>query len=311
MKTIDTLIPDIEEVLRNSLDGKGVELGVETQADLGARVAGKLSRALNKPERTRPPNTLYMSEIGKPCLRQVYYGVYTPEIGEKLLPHTQFKFLYGDVLEDMVLSLAKIAGHEVTYEQHPVEATVDSWTIRGRIDCLIDGVLVDVKSASSYAFKKFKEGLNEDNDSFGYRTQLDCYRSLIPGIIRCGWVVVDKQNGTIQWAEHHDFSRALTMAKMKTVVKAVSAAKAPDRRFTLVPDGKSGNEKLCVECSYCPYKMACWADANAGYGLRAFAYATGPVFLGTVVRTPKAPEIALNEADDTTTVESASEGTSS
>jgi hypothetical protein len=303
-KTIDTLVPDIYQVLRNSRLGKGVELTVEQQAQLGASLAAKTARALNREDRVRPAKTLYMSEIGKPCTRQLWYSVYAPHLGEKLLPHTQFKFLYGDYLEELTLFLAKLAGHEVTNEQELVEFKHNGWTIRGKKDCHIDGVLVDVKSASSFAFKKFQEGLTDENDSFGYRAQLEGYGNVVPPAPRMGWLVVDKQNGTLQWSEHKPSWFKLAH-KLDDITRGLEdIAGPPKRSFTLVPEGKSGNEKLGTECSYCPYKQECWKDTNAGYGLRAFSYAGKPVFLGTVVREPKVPEIPLLAVDSETSLES-------
>ncbi len=311
-KTIDTLVPDIYQVLRNSRLGKGIELTVEQQAELGAALAAKTARALNREDRARPAKTLYMSEIGKPCLRQLWYSVHKPELAEKLLPHTQFKFLNGDYLEEVVLFLAKQAGHTVEGEQELLEFTYNGWNIRGRRDAIIDGVLVDVKSASTYSYKKFEEGLNDSNDSFGYRMQLDAYRNAetkVAGFIRkSGWVVIDKQNGHIGYFPHT--KPVLDEDKLIKLTKALNWTFVPPvRKFDLVPDGKSGNEKLGTECSYCPFKKECWKESNGGYGLRAFSYAGRPVFLGTVVREPKVPEIPLTEADPETTTESASEGT--
>lgn len=308
-KTIDTLVPDIYQVLRNSRLGKGIELTVEQQAELGAALAAKTARALNREDRARPAKTLYMSEIGKPCLRQLWYSVYRPEIGEKLLPHTQFKFLNGDYLEEVVLFLAKVAGHKVEGEQELHELTCNGWTIRGRQDALIDGVLVDVKSASTYSFKKFEEGLNDSNDSFGYRIQLEGY-AVKHSYPHMGWVVIDKQNGHIQWAPHLHGNWVGVEKRLNAVTKALNWSVPPVRKFDLVPDGKSGNERLGIECSYCPYKMECWKDSNGGYGLRAFNYGRGPVFLGTIEREPKVPEIPLTEADsEPESLESANEGT--
>jgi hypothetical protein len=301
MKTIDTLVPDIYEVLRN----QGTELSVEQQAAFGAGVARKLSLALNKVEWKRPPKTLRMSEIGKPCVRSLWYTVHHPQHGEKLLPHTRMKFLYGDIIEEQVLFLAKVAGHKVEGEQERLEMEHNGWKIVGHRDAIIDDVLVDVKSASSYSFKKFQEGMNDDNDAFGYRMQLQAYDEAERRTKRrLGWVAVDKQNGTVCFSEHTkkiDFYKrldAVTRALDNPVVP-------PGREFAVLPEGKSGNLKLGVECSYCAFKKECWKDSNAGYGLRAFAYDRGPVFLTEVVRTPNVPEISL-EADSETSTESAS-----
>ena len=55
----------------------------------------------------------------------------------------------------------------------------------------------------------------------------------------------------------------------------------------LVADGKSGNMKLAVGCSYCPYKKVCWPN------VRGFAYANGPRYLVEVVNEPQVPEIEV------------------
>jgi hypothetical protein len=58
-------------------------------------------------------------------------------------------------------------------------------------------------------------------------------------------------------------------------------ATEPARTFEPIPEGKSGNMKLGLNCSYCGYKTHCHP------GLRTFAYARGPVFLTDVIREPK------------------------
>ena len=54
----------------------------------------------------------------------------------------------------------------------------------------------------------------------------------------------------------------------------------PERCYPDIPDGKSGNMKLSVPCSYCSFKEHCWPE------LRTFIYSNGPRYLTKVVRTP-------------------------
>lgn len=303
-KTIDTLVPDIQQVLRNSLLGKGVELSVDQQAQLGAAIANKVRIALNRQTWSRAPKTLRMSEIGKPCLRQLWYTVHAPELGERLLPNTQFKFLYGDIIEELVLFLAKLSGHKVEEEQAKSEWTTKDWTVVGHQDAVIDGVLVDVKSASSYSFKKFKEGMNADNDAFGYRMQLQCYNMLKKRPM--GWLAVDKQNGTMVFSPHTAPNHVNLKRRLDEITDALDNKLIPPRRtFPVIPEGRSGNMKLGVECSYCSFKKECWKDSNGGNGLRGFAYERGPVFLTHVVREPIVPEFSLETDSETAPLESA------
>jgi hypothetical protein len=59
----------------------------------------------------------------------------------------------------------------------------------------------------------------------------------------------------------------------------------PEKCYPDELEGKSGNRKLGVGCSYCPFKNECWS------GLRTFIYSSGPVFLTKVVREPKVLEV--------------------
>lgn len=302
MKTIDTLIEDVNDVLKNT---EGSVVGVDALTKLGSNIALKVQASLTREKKVRPPKVLYMSEIGKPCLRQIWYGYHMPEAAEPLSANARLKFLYGDILEEVLLFLAKQAGHTVTLEQERCEIhTWRGWTVVGRLDAVIDGVLVDVKSTSPYGFKKFEEGLTDKNDSFGYRAQLDAYSRTRSGLKKTGWFYVDKQNGKLGFATHRDGGVELAKADMSVgarLAELIPVLEHPDpplRRFLAEPEGKSGNEKLCVECSYCPYKRKCWDSANMGRGLRAFAYAGKPVFLVTVVKEPKVPEINLDAIDE-------------
>ena len=71
----------------------------------------------------------------------------------------------------------------------------------------------------------------------------------------------------------------------------VKEATPPAKCYPDVPEGKSGNYKLSINCFYCSYKKECWADANNGHGLRTFMYKKGPVHLTRVSRVPDVPEV--------------------
>ena len=65
----------------------------------------------------------------------------------------------------------------------------------------------------------------------------------------------------------------------------------PDRCYSDVPDGASGNRKLFIGCVYCPHNITCWSDTNEGKGLRIFNYANGPRYFTKVVKEPNVEEI--------------------
>ena len=112
---------------------------------------------------------------------------------EDLSPKTYFKFLYGDVIEQLILFLAKEAGHKVEMEQLEVEQD----GVKGHIDAVIDDVLVDVKSASPFGYKKFKTESVVEDDPFGYVEQLAGYSNILTEGRQAAWVAFDKVSGDI------------------------------------------------------------------------------------------------------------------
>ncbi len=221
-----------------------------------------------------------MSNLGKP-LRQLWYELNGYE-GEELSGSTLLKFTYGDLTEALIICLAEAAGHTVERLQEEIE--VDG--IKGHIDCVIDGVLFDVKSCSSYSFRKFEEGslLEPGNDAFGYVAQLSGYRQVIN--LPAAWLAFDKVSGEICILRLPDDEYDVS-GRIATVRAAVAGSAPPERCYEDEPDGKSGNRRLSVSCSYCAYKHTCWSDANGGRGLQTYLYSTGPRFLTVVAKEPK------------------------
>jgi hypothetical protein len=276
MKSITTLVKDIQELLLS--EKAHVEEVVQTfSASLSQQLVQRLAN-----ERSAP--TLRLSNLGTPD-RKLWYGINRPELGEKLSASTRLKFLYGDVLEELILYLAEQSGHTVADRQK--EVTVNG--VRGHIDGTVDGELVDVKSASSYSFRKFASGDLSSNDPFGYITQLSSYGFAL-GVPRGHFLVADKTLGHLT-LDTHNF-KTYNYSKLVDAKREMLAwPQPPERCYTDEVDGKSGNRKLGVACSYCAFKRACWP------GLRAFDYAGRPVFLTRVLREPRVREMGWAEVE--------------
>lgn len=286
-KTIDTLVKDIYDVI----EGKG---GWDaTIRDYFTKNIGDVldSRLSPSPDEQGNRSGLRLSAMGTPCTRKLWYGVNMVDDDsferEALPPSTRFKFLYGDILETLVLSLAKAAGHRVEGEQDVLHVA----GIKGHRDCVIDGITVDVKSASTYAFQKFQTGGLRNDDPFGYISQLSSYvyagrEHPVPSHPTLGaFLVVDKTLGHI-CLDMYDFGHEIdTKEEEIEHIKHVTSQPSPPARLDDVPEGKSGNMKLCVNCSYCEWKKGCWP------GLRTFKSSRGPVFLTQVKREPRMEEI--------------------
>ena len=275
MKDLDTLVADIYKVLKtNKADP---EVDVDATFELfGENIKEAVRKSLfeERGDETR----LRMSSVGKPD-RQVWLNSKGyPK--EELEPATLIKFLYGHVIEEMVLLLVRLSGHTVANEQDQVQIK----GVKGSMDCTIDGKLIDVKSASSFAFKKFKENTVEFDDPFGYVDQLKGYGAGL-GVTEGGWLAMDKGNGHLALAMI-DLTEGESIEDRITHLKdIISKDEMPEPCSHPVPDGKTGNMKLSTQCSYCPYKHTCYPE------LRTFLYATGPKFLTEVWSVPRVIEI--------------------
>lgn len=280
-KTIDTLIQDIEETLKDGVD-------LSDRPELVDKYTSLFKDLLTTRLAPREPRkgTLRMSSIGQPCERKLYYEVNSPEDAEELRPEVYMKFLFGDLTELLLLFLAEASGHEVEGTQDTQEIS----GIKGHRDAVIDGTLVDVKSASTYSFKKFQDGSLEQNDPFGYVIQLQSYLHAgqtddkVKDKSRAAFFVVDKTLGHI-CLDFHKYKKLPMEAIYDRKKELVSSPEVPIRGFSPVPEGKSGNEKIPMNCSYCGFKNKCYE------GLRTFLYSTGPTHFSKIVVEPKVPEL--------------------
>lgn len=277
-KSIDTLVEDIYGVF-----DKGVKIEEEYVKEFGETLSKIVDQRINE-ERVHVP--LRLSQLGEKCDRKSWFRANAHELAETLPPWTRLKFLYGDIIEALLLFLAKATGHKVEGEQD----TVQIGGVKGHRDAIVDGRLVDVKSASTYGFKKFlNNGLRRD-DPFGYLRQIGAYLAGSKGTGELSeedvvsFLAMDKQNGHLVLdtypADEVDYEELV-----EHKLEVIASSTPPNRYYHPVPEGKSGNQKLGIECSYCEFKKACYP------GLRTFAYSTGPVFLTKVVREPNVPEV--------------------
>lgn len=225
--------------------------------------------------------------MGECCQRQLWASIHQSSAQEPFQPYTRIKFLYGDILESLVIAFAKSSGHEVTGEQDAVQ--VDGVT--GHRDCVIDGCIVDVKSANSRSFQKIKAGqVTDDIFLRVYLDQLDGYLvgSLDDPLVRIKdrayILAIDKTLGHLALYEHHLRERHIR-DRISTYRGIVARSTPPACTCGTTPDGKSGNIKLDTKASYSGFKHVCFPN------LRTFLYGTGPVYLTKVVRPPNVTEV--------------------
>jgi hypothetical protein len=225
-----------------------------------------------------------MSNVGKPS-RQLWYEKRDPAGRGSVDGATQIKFLYGHLLEEIVLMLVRMAGHKVTDEQK--EVTVQG--VVGHMDCKINGQVVDVKTASRFAFNKFRDGRLAQDDPFGYLGQLAGYERA-EGTEGGGFLVLNKESGELCMYIPDDLDKPNIDTKITDLLPALELDTAPELCYDPIADGKKGNMKLPKGCSWCKYKYDCHKDANDGQGLRTFKYSNGLTYLTKVVVEPKVEE---------------------
>lgn len=278
-KKINTLIEDV-----NSLLDKGMDVPDELCDETGKVIAQLLKDRLSSYQKPRE-SYLRMSNLGKHP-RQIWYDINGTHTPEQLDAETKMKFLYGDLIEQLAIFLAKASGHSVTNEQESV--TLDGVT--GSIDCLIDGELVDVKSASSFGYQKFNsfENLQKD-DPFGYIKQIRGYTAATGKSHGYFWAI-EKEKGKHQLLKVPGGEDEVRNA-VNSQRNVLDQSEPPPRCAEPVAEGKSGNERLGVTCSYCPHKHECWKDSNGGRGLRGFLYSNGLKWFTTIKKLPQVFEI--------------------
>jgi hypothetical protein len=272
-KTIDTLVDDIYELVDKGKDIRGKNL-ISMLDDISNSVREQFD-----PTTRNKTKTLRMSNIGKPeC--QIWHELHGTK-GEELRPETRIKFLFGHIIEALTIFLVKEAGHTVTDEQK--EVSIEG--IKGHMDCKIDGVVVDVKSAATRAFQKFEKNTVADDDPFGYIAQLSSY-AFAENQETAAFLAMGKEQGKLALAPMDSMDFIDPCERIKYLKEAMALDTPPERCYTDVEDGKSGNMKLNLNCSYCAFKEECWKDVNDGAGLRTFLYSNGPRYLTKVERLP-------------------------
>ena len=275
MPNISTLVEDIYATIGKKDDGWFTDA---IASDLGSSIASVLKTQLGD---ERPASRLRLSQMGPKCPRSLWYSVRHPEMAERLEPWVEIKFSFGHILEALAITLAKASGHTVTGEQD--ELVLDG--VKGHRDCVIDGCIVDVKSAASRSFQKFKDKSIRENDTFGYLDQLDGYlvASLDDPLVtvkdKAYLFAIDKQLGHMCLYEHH-IREASIRNQVALYKRIVESDKAPPCSCGTEPDGKAGNLKLDARASYNSFKYCCFPH------LRTFLYADGPRYLAKVVKRP-------------------------
>jgi len=283
MKKLDTVVEDIYKEVSKISEGKTLKVTEKQLDEFAAGMKSAMKHWLTPREVKKP--YLRMSNIGRPE-RQLWYDMKLDPKENIIDASTQIKFLYGHLLEEVVLFLVNLSGHKITDQQKEVKIK----GIKGHMDCKIDGEVVDIKSASNFAFRKFKDGTLPNKDSFGYLAQLAGYEEAEQST-GGGFLAINKESGELSLFKPQSLDKPNIKQKIDTLNQQLKKKTPPARCYAPVPNGSYGNMQLPTECKWCPHKFVCHKDANEGKGLRTFKYSTGLTYLTKVVRLPKVEEV--------------------
>jgi len=301
--TIDTLIPDIQKVFTNQEH----EISEKNLEELAENIKEVVRTSVLEASVVRKPY-LRMSKIGTPE-RKLWYEmnrqkedvpveVEGDDVEEvvPLDPTLAMKFLYGHLLEQVLLFFIKEAGHTLEGTQETLEIN----GVEGHRDAKIDGINVDIKTASFFGFKKFSEGSLLVDDPFGYIAQLSGYVYADEGALDKGgaFLALNKESGELALLKIDSMDLINPEERIDRLQKVIDLPSPPSEKcYQPKPDGKSGNMMLHKNCTYCPFKVDCWKDANNGRGLRGFQYSNGTKYLTEVHSEPTVPEVKLYEEE--------------
>jgi hypothetical protein len=112
MKTIDTLVQDIEQTIfgHNGWD--------KTLGDFMANnISTMAEQRFAKPQ--EPRGYLSLSALGTQCERKLWYKINKTTQAEPLSASTLLKFFYGDIIEELVLTIAAVSGHKCNWYAGP------------------------------------------------------------------------------------------------------------------------------------------------------------------------------------------------
>lgn len=302
-KSIDQLVPDIYALFTapHTINEKNLN-------ELGEALKENVTKAITKAGEKRTP-TLRMSLIGKPD-RQIWYELNQAkpedvvEFGDEDVfepnPEKYLKFLFGDILESLLVFFIKESGHTITHAQE--EVSIDG--VLGHTDGVIDTVPSDIKTASSFQFRnKFANRAllrGKENDPFGYVGQLSGYRQELlkkyPDEIddeSVAWLVFNKETGELLLLKADSMELINADDRVAHLKKLLSKPTPPAEKCYAEIEEDNGNRTLHKSCTYCPFKNDCWSTSNGGTGLRIFKYASGWKFFTNVAKLPKVEEIIL------------------
>lgn len=284
------MLNKVKDFLLKAHTGSGIE---DLSEDLIAEFGESCKKALIKQlTRGEGEYRVRASGIGRPICQQQYEKMLAPKEDPEY--NSIIRFLFGDILESIVIFLLKSSGVNVEMEQGEVKLHLNGVDIPGTCDLVVDGKMWDIKSASPFAYEeKFKDFYTlRSEDTFGYVSQLYLYAEAV-GCPAGGWLVVNKSTGEMKLVQVPENDHWYRDAALKNVHKNLDTiaetchtkGTVVERQFELQDEtfrGQLTGRKVMTKstpCYWCPFKETCWADKDLKLGPNPLSKAKNPELL--------------------------------
>jgi len=222
----------IEQYNENRLD-----LDVTTEAYSLAVEQSLLKQFQNRREHE---NRLRVSSLGKYAVIQAlnYFGVHEQQSKYRGVQADMFHV--GDITEARLITLMKACGLTVTHEQHEV-----TWNhVLGHTDCVVDDVVIDIKTCNDGNFKRYQRQL-----PLSYMTQIGVYMEALD-LHQCAVLLYNRNTcelalsvpnlGDVQSAVYRAYIIALQVPRLKSVSDIWNYFETPDTVEEVFQKQKTG-----------------------------------------------------------------------
>ena len=191
-----------------------------------------------------PRQHLGLSEIGHKCPRWLWYAHHnTPS--KPIEGRIIRLFRTGNIIEDAIISDLESIDIEVTDRQREVEIVNGDIVLRGHIDGIVSGQLLEIKSTNEKYFKQLlKVGYEKWNPK--YKAQAHVYMVLCD-LEEC-MVVVENKNDSNLYIETLKLDRDYVTKLLIDVFAAITPDTPPDR---MCPDISWYESKCCKYQEFC------------------------------------------------------------
>ena len=113
-RTTETLVRDIYDLMINRKPPEDVDVDEEIER-FGEAVKALMKKEFSDDRIKDNKRKLRLSSIGR--TDRYLWNAFHSTKAEKILPHTYVKFMYGHLIEELLLFLTRLSGHKVTDEQ--------------------------------------------------------------------------------------------------------------------------------------------------------------------------------------------------